>query len=171
MAQRRRREAAAPQAPVALDQRGQALKELLPSILEGFDLEIGAAVDEVVVTLKPTDLPAACRVFKEHPELDFDYLRCLCVVDYVERLEVNYHLFSYQKRHKMVVKTSASPDDPLVPSIISVWLAADWFEREAHDLFGIVFTDHDNLKPLILYEDFEGYPGRKSYPFHDYQEF
>ena len=165
-----RREPEVPEAPVALDDRGTALSALLPEILKELDVEFGAAVDEVVVTAKPGDIPAICRIAKEDPALDFTYLRCLSVVDYLERLEVSYHLFSLEKRHKMVVKTSVPPDEPTVPSVVSVWRGADWFEREGHDLFGVVFQGHPNLAPLVLYEGFEGFPGRKSFPFHDYDE-
>ena len=169
MTQPRRREGAAPQAQVALDERGQALSALLPGLLGGA-VEIGAAVDEVVVTVKPQDVPAACRLAKDTPELDFDYLRCISVVDYEDRLEVVYHLLSLSKRHKMVVKTSVSPDEPYLPTVTSIWRAADWFEREGHDLFGVVFQGHPDLAPLLLYEGFEGFPGRKSFPFHEYAE-
>ena len=75
-----------------------------------------------------------------------------------------------EKRHKMVVKTSVSPDTPSVPSVVSVWRAADWFEREGHDLYGVVFEGHPELAPLLLWEGFEGYPGRRSFPFHEYDE-
>ena len=170
MAQRPEKEAAAPEAQVALDERGQALSQLLPSALEGIDAEIGASAGEALVTVKPEDVPTVCRLGKETPDLDFDYLRCLSVVDYVDRLEVVYHLFSVEKRHKMVVKTSVPTDAPSVPSVISVWRAADWFEREGHDLYGVVFEGHPDLAPLLLWEGFEGFPGRRSFPFHDYDE-
>ncbi len=155
---------------MALDARGQALSALLPEVLKGFDVKIGAAVDEVVVTVRPEDVPQVCRIARSDPRLDFDYLRSLSVVDYVERLEVVYHLFSLGKRHKLVVKTSVLSDAPRVPSVVPVWRGADWFEREGHDLFGVVFEGHPNLAPLLLYEGFEGHPGRKSFPFHDYDE-
>ena len=170
MAQRPRREPEVPQAPVALDQRGEALSKLLPEVLRDFDIEMSAAVDEVIAIVNPTDILAVCRLVREDPRLDFDYLRCVSVVDYVERLEVVYHLFSLANRHKAVIKTSVSPDDPQVPSVVPVWRGADWFEREGHDLFGVVFEGHPDLAPLLLYEGFEGYPGRKSFPFHDYDE-
>ena len=167
---RQRREPVIPTAPVALDARGESLSEILARVFAEFDAEVGAAVDEVTLTAQPGDVPAVCRIARQHPEIDCDYLRCVSVVDYVERLEVNYHLFSLEKRHKFVVKTSVSPDEPNVPSIVSVWRGADWYEREAHDLFGVVFTGHPGLSPLLLYEGFEGFPGRKSFPFHDYDE-
>ena len=155
---------------MALDEGGQALAVLLPKVLKPCDVQVGAAMDEVVVTAKPEEVPSVCRTAKEDPRLDFDYLRCISVVDYEERLEVVYHLFSLKKRHKMAVKTSVPSEEPHVPSVTSVWRAADWFEREGHDLFGVVFQGHPNLAPLLLYEGFEGYPGRKSFPFHDYDE-
>ena len=70
----------------------------------------------------------------------------------------------------MVVKTNVPPDEPQVPTVVTVWSGADWFEREAHDLFGVVFQDHPNLIPLLLYDGFEGHPGLKSFPYHEYEE-
>ena len=167
---RQRREPVIPTAEVALDARGAALSEILTRVFADFDVEVGAAVDEVTLTVQPQDVPAVCRIARQHPEIDCGYLRCLSVVDYVERLEVNYHLFSLDKRHKFVVKANLPPDEPSVPSIVSLWRGADWYEREAHDLFGVVFDGHPNLSPLLLYEGFEGFPGRKNFPFHDYDE-
>mgnify|MGYP000607354304 CR=1 FL=1 len=76
----------------------------------------------------------------------------------------------WHKSYDEGVRASVPYEDPHLPSLISVWPGADWYEREGHDLFGVVFDGHPNLTPLILYEGFEGYPGRRSYPFHDYQE-
>lgn len=168
--QRPRREPQIPTAPVALDPRGEALSALLTQAYADFDAQIAAAVDEPTLTVKPQDVPLICRIARQTPAIDCGYLRCLSVVDYGERLEVNYHLFSLDKRHKFVIKTSVSPDAPNVPSVVSVWRGADWFEREAHDLFGVIFDGHPDLSPLLLYEGFDGFPGRKSFPFHDYDE-
>ena len=68
------------------------------------------------------------------------------------------------------MKISIPYDDPRIDSVTGIWRAANWFERESHDLYGVVFEGHPNLEPLLLYEDFEGYPGRKSFPFHEYKE-
>lgn len=169
MVERHRREET-PQAPVALDDKGRALELLLPKILAEFQPELGAAVDLVVVTVKPQDITSVCRVVKEDPQLSFNYLMCLCVVDYLEYLQVVYHLYSTTRKHKMVVKANVSFGEPRLPSVMSVWPGADWFEREGHDLFGVVFEGHPNMAPLLLYEGFEGYPGRKSYEMHEYTE-
>ena len=90
MVERHRREET-PQTPVALDDKGRALELLLPQVLAEFRPEIGASIDLVVVAVKPQDVPAVCRLAKEDPRLSFDYLMCLCVVDYVEHLQVVYH--------------------------------------------------------------------------------
>ena len=166
----RRREPRVAEARVALDEKGRALSALLPEVFSALDVEVGAALDEVVVAVGPTELLAVCRTAREEPRLAFDYLRCLSAVDYVDRIEVVYHLFSLERRHKMVVKVSLAPDSPRVPSVVSIWKGADWFEREAHDLFGVEFEGHPNLAPLLLYEGFEGHPGLKSFPFHEYDE-
>ena len=158
------------EAPVSLDERGEALQSLLRQVLESFLPEVGAAVDEVVLTVKADQVPQVCGILRDDSRFAFDYLRCLSVVDYEDRLEVVYHLYSLNNRHKVVVKTATSEDDPKVPSVVSIWPAANWFEREGHDLYGVEFVGHPNLSPLLLYEGFEGYPGRKSFPFHDYDE-
>ena len=153
----------------ALDERGAALSELVRELFGG-DVELGVEVDEVSLRVQPDMVPAICSRLKAEPELRFDYLRSLSVVDYVVRLEVNYHLFSYLRRHKLVVKADVCPESPNLPSVTGIWRGADWFERECHDLFGVRFRGHPDPAPLLLYEGFEGHPGRKSYPFHDYDE-
>ena len=167
---RPRRKPVIPTAPVALDARGESLSAVLQDVFADFDAQVGAVVDEVTLTVRPDDVRAVCRIARQHPDIDCGYLRCLSVVDYVERLEVNYHLFSLDKRHKFAVKTNLPQDEPVVPSIVSIWRGANWFEREAHDLFGVVFEGHPDMSPLLLYDGFEGFPGRKSFPFHDYDE-
>jgi NADH-quinone oxidoreductase subunit C len=69
-----------------------------------------------------------------------------------------------------IVELLLPPEEPKVPSLTGLWQAASWFERETHDLFGVEFEGNDDLAPLILFEGFEGYPGLRSFPLHDYQE-
>ena len=155
---------------LVLDSRGQIVWSLLPEILADFNIDMSVVGDEIVSFIEPTDILEVCRTLRENSSLEFDYLRCLSVVDYIERLEIVYHLFSLSNRYKVVVKASVSPEDPLAPSVVAVWPGADWFEREAHDLFGVVFEGHPDLQPLLLYDGFEGFPGRKNFPFHEYDE-
>ena len=159
---------------MALDAMGEALSATLTEVFgPESETQIGAAVDEVTLTVRPELVPDVCKTCRTDPRLDFNYLRCLSVVDYVEstgEFELNYHLYSLDKRHKMVVKTRVPEDIPAVPTVTGIWAGANWYERESHDLFGVRFVGHPDLAPLLLYEEFEGFPGRKSFPFHDYDE-
>ncbi len=154
----------------ALTEASRKLLELLPSILNEHKVEYGIELDEITVTVSPELVNPICNTLKMNSLAAFDYLRCLSVVDYEDKLEMNYHLFSYTKRHKMVLKTELTPIEPKVASVSSIWRTANWFERESHDLFGIIFDDHPNLNSLLLPEGFEGHPGLKSYPLHEYKE-
>jgi NADH-quinone oxidoreductase subunit C len=142
----------------------------LAETLREFGPEMGAAMDEVVVTVGCDKVLEVATKLRDDPRTTCDFLRCLSVVDYEDRFEVVYHLYSMEENHRFVLKASVPYDDPHVSSLISVWPGADWYEREGHDLFGVVFDGHPNLAPLILYDGFQGYPGRKSFPFNDYQE-
>jgi NADH:ubiquinone oxidoreductase subunit C len=169
VAERHRREEV-PQAFSALDDKGRSLELLLPGILTEFKPEIVATVNLVAATVNAQDIVAVCRVAKEDPHLSFDYLMCLCVVDYVEHLQIVYHLYSTTFKHMMVLKANVSLDEPSLPSVMPLWVGADWYEREGHDLFGVVFEGHPNMDPLLLYEGFEGYPGRRDYEMPEYKE-
>jgi len=100
-------------------------------------------------------------------ELKFNWLGCLTAVDYVadNELGVVYDLRSTLHRHWFAVKVLVSRDTPTVPSICDLWPAADWHEREAFDMMGIVFDGHPDLRRILLPEDWEGYPLRKDYVF------
>lgn len=97
-------------------------------------------------------------------DLQFDYLMCLSGVDYNKgKLGVVYHLHSIAQRHKITIKVEVSKDDPKVSSVASVWRTADWHEREAFDLVGVVFTGHPDPRRILLPEDWEGHPLQKDY--------
>ena len=117
------------------------------------------------VSVDPNHVRDICKISKEDENLAFDYLRCLSVVEYDESFQAVYHLYSIAKKHRMVIKVDAPKDNPVFQSVTPVWRGADWPEREGAELFGVIFEGHPNLKPLLLWEGFEGYPGRKEYPF------
>ncbi|PZC45740.1 MAG: NADH-quinone oxidoreductase subunit C [Chloroflexi bacterium] len=154
----------------ALNAASQKLLGILPSILNQPTLQYRTNIDELTVNLPGDLVHTICKILKTHTDTAFDYLTCLSVVDYEDILEINYHLFSYTKRHKMVLKCELKSTDPTISSISNIWRAANWFEREAHDLFGVLFEDHPSLDRLLLPDDFEGNPGLKSYPLHEYKE-
>jgi NADH-quinone oxidoreductase subunit C len=119
-------------------------------------------------------LPEILRVCRDEPALDFDVLMDLTAVDYLKypgredgpRFEVVYHLYSIPKNHRVRVKVRVEQDDPNVPTALTLWPIANWFEREVWDMFGIRFDGHPDLRRLLLYEEFVGHPLRKDYPIN-----
>ena len=81
-----------------------------------------------------------------------------------------YVLYSTTNNRKAILKADLPAESPAIATVTDLWEAATWFERETHDLFGVDFPGNSDLSPLLLYEGFEGHPGLKSYPLHDYEE-
>ncbi len=104
---------------------------------------------------------------RHEPELSFDWLACLTAVDYVadEQLCCVYDLRSTIHNHWFAVKVIVSRAEPVMPTVSNIWPTADWHEREAFDMFGLKFTDHPDLRRILLPEDWEGFPLRKDYVF------
>lgn len=104
---------------------------------------------------------------KEHPDLSCDLLLDVCGVDWwgkrTPRFDVVYHLYSLRHGHRIRVKVPVAEEDPVVPSVYGLWKAADWFEREAYDMFGIRFSGHPNLRRILTHESFQGHALRKDY--------
>lgn len=155
----------------ALSQLGQELLRVAQAVLEEFQPEPGALDDLPQVTIASRDTARVCALAKEDPRLAMRQLLCLACVDYEDHLQLVYILHSLEPDRILVVKTGVPSVDPHLPSVTKIWRAGEWYEREAHDLFGVVFDGHPDLAPLLLYDGFEGFPGRKEYPFNDYQEF
>ena len=152
----------------------QSKKELLAvsqEVLKEFKPQPGVLDDLPQITVQPADTAQVCRLAKEDPRLALHQLLCLSCVDYKDYLQLVYILHSIEPERILAVKTNVPYDDPRLPSVTPIWRAGEWYEREAHDLFGVVFDGHPDLAPLLLYEGFEGFPGRKEFPFNDYQEF
>ncbi len=104
-----------------------------------------------------------CTFLKDDPALRFNYLMSLTAVDWSDRFDVVYHLYSVPLKHYVTLKVRLDRDDPAMPSVISVWKAAEWQEREVYDMFGISFEGHPDLRRILLEPEWEGYPLRKDY--------
>ncbi len=106
-----------------------------------------------------------CQHLRDDPELRFDALSNMSGVDYKDGgyIEVVYHLYSYTHRHYAVLKVRPPRGNPLVPSLEQVWKAANWHEREIYDLLGVTFSDHPDLRRLLMPEDWVGHPLRKDF--------
>jgi len=122
------------------------------------------AADKAAVVVNSESLFRVAEFLKNTPALDFDYLADLTAVDYTDYFEVVYRLVSLTHNHSLVLKTRCyDRGKPAVPSVTRLWRSADFMEREAYDLMGIVFDGHPNLKRLLLWEGFMGHPLRRDY--------
>ena len=120
--------------------------------------------DQNTILIKSDSLKELLSSLKNTPGLDFDYLNDITAIDYWDYFELVYQLTSLKNNHKLTVKIRlVGRDNPVAPSITSIYKGADYQEREIHDLMGIKFEGHPNLKPIVLWEGFKGYPLRKDY--------
>jgi NADH-quinone oxidoreductase subunit C len=138
------------------------------------------ALGEVTVVLPAEQMIGALTEIRDNPALRFDMLLDVCGVDYSDygggtwegpRFAAVYHLRSLPHNRRLRVRVFA-PDDafPVLPSLVELWPVANWFEREAFDLFGIVFTGHPDLRRLLTDYGFVGHPFRKDFPVSGYVE-
>ncbi len=131
-------------------------------------------VGEITIEVKAADLLEACLLLRDAPELKFEQLIDLCGVDYVEygdgawtgqRFAVVYHLLSVSLNQRVRLRVFAEDEDfPVLPTVINLWPGANWFEREAFDLYGIMFDGHPDLRRLLTDYGFVGHPFRKDFP-------
>ena len=129
--------------------------------VSGADLE----VSDPWVVIEPAAIVDVVRFLHDEEELRFDALSNQSGVDYKDEgcIEVVYHLYSYPHRHAIVLKVRTPREQPSIPTVESVWKAANWLEREIYDLFGVVFTGHSDLRRLLMPEDWVGHPLRKDF--------
>ena len=140
------------------------------------DLKFG----EVTVTVTAANYLEACRILKDAPGCRFEQLMDVCGVDYSEykmgewdgpRYAVVVHLLSVALNQRVRVRVFAPDDDlPVVDSVTGIWASANWFEREAFDLFGIVFEGHSDLRRILTDYGFIGHPFRKDFPISGHVE-
>ncbi len=137
--------------------------EISKQLTERFPEAIVEA-NEQAILVKSESLFEIARYLKETPGLEFDYLTMLTAVDYFDYFEVVYRLTSMTKNQAMTMKTRCyGRDNPTVPSVVKLWKGADFQERETYDLLGVKFEGHPNMKRIVLWEGFQGYPLRKDY--------
>jgi NADH-quinone oxidoreductase subunit C len=115
------------------------------------------------IEVRPDTWRQAAEYLRNDEALRMDFFRLLSGVDYSDWLEAVYHLFSYTHEHEVVIKVKVDRSDPKIASVADLWPAADWHEREAYDMVGLVFEGHPNLTRILLPEDWEGFPLRKDY--------
>lgn len=106
---------------------------------------------------------------RDNNDLQYNFLTTLCGMHYPEKdqLGVVYHLHSFVNNHRIRIKTTTGLHDPNLPSVTTIWPAANWMERETYDFFGINFEGHPDLRRILNVDDFEGFPLRKEFPLED----
>jgi NADH-quinone oxidoreductase subunit C len=122
---------------------------------------------EMTLHVERDRLVELCRTLRDDPSLRYELCSSVSGVDYlgtVERLHAVYHLTSMTYRRRIRLEVSVTTEDPHVPSVTSVYPTADWQEREAYDMFGIVFDGHPALTRILMPDDWDGHPQRKDYP-------
>jgi NADH-quinone oxidoreductase subunit C len=128
-----------------------------------------AARGEAVVVVPRESVAAALATLRDHHELRFEQLSDLTAVDYLgrtPRFEVVYQLYSITLNHRLRVKVPVSEDDAVLPTATHLWKSANWAERETYDMFGFRFDGHPDLRRILMYPEFQGYPLRKDYPLN-----
>ena len=137
--------------------------------------EVVEALGETTITVARENIVAACEFLKQAPGLEFNFLADLCGVDRgpeeEPRFEVNYHLFSTTKHHRVRLKVLLNEDDAIVPTVTGVWRTANWHERETYDLFGVIFDGHPDLRRILLPDDWQGHALRKDFPLRGYEPY
>lgn len=121
-------------------------------------------LDTNTLLVDKVSLKDVISFLKSTPGMEFDYLVDMVAVDYWDYFELVYQLVSIKNNHKINLKTRhLGRENIIFPSISAIYQGAELHEREIHDLFGIIFEGHPNLKPIVLWEGFKGYPLRKDY--------
>ena len=131
-----------------------------------------AALGELTLEVRPADIVKVAKFLRDDPNCQFKQLVDVCGVDYPERelrFDVVYHLLSLTKNQRIRVKAKLGEEEA-VASVTSIWPAAQWFEREAYDMYGIYFSDNPDLRRILTDYGFEGHPFRKDFPLTGYTE-
>jgi len=153
-----------------LDTLQAALEAALGGKIQRLKREFG----EITIEVTPQDYAQVAQLLRDHADLQFEQLIDLCGLDFSEygnggyegqRFAVVVHLLSVSKNWRVRLKVFCADDDfPQIDSVNPIWNAANWFEREAFDLFGIIFVGHEDLRRILTDYGFIGHPMRKDFP-------
>ena len=128
--------------------------------------------EELTIWVDKVFIREVCALLRDDRTCPFNYLADLTCVDWYPsepRFEVVYHLLSIPQKERVRLKVRLDGGSPAIESVTSVWPSANYYEREAFDLFGVRFTGHPNLKRIMMPDDWEGHPLRKDYPVEGYR--
>ena len=152
----------------ALQALGETVVAGSSGLVEGYTV----AFNELTITARAESAVEVLKYLRDDPALHFHQLMDVCAADYPQRplrFDVVYHLLSMVKNHRIRLKVQTDEDTP-VPSAVAVFPGAEWFEREAFDMYGVFFSDHPDLRRILTDYGFHGYPLRKDFPMTGYVE-
>ena len=152
----------------SLAEMADMIADRLGDILESHDIANG----ELTITVAPSEIVNVLRFLRDDPRLQFVSLIDICGVDFPERtrrFDVVYHLLSPRQNARIRIKVETG-EDIAVASATEIYTGADWYEREAYDLYGILFTGHPDLRRLLTDYGFQGHPLRKDFPLTGFVE-
>ncbi|ABI59184.1 MULTISPECIES: NADH-quinone oxidoreductase subunit C [Nitrosomonas] len=167
------------------DSRVDKLATNLQQVLSDQQVDMSHALGELTILIHSRDLLGIAETLRNHTDLAFDTLVDLCGVDYSEyttnthagykrgdkRFAVVYHLLSVKHNHRLRIRVFVDDNEfPMLDSVIHIWPSANWYEREAFDLFGIVFNNHPDLRRILTDYGFIGNPFRKDFPLSGHME-
>ncbi|KVT31115.1 NADH-quinone oxidoreductase subunit C [Burkholderia ubonensis] len=158
----------------------ETLKANLEAALGARVVSLTEAIGELTLVVKASDYLEVATTLRDDPKLRFEQLIDLCGLDYQTygdgaydgpRFAAVSHLLSVTNNWRLRVRVFAPDDDlPIVPSVVDIWTSANWYEREAFDLYGIVFEGHPDLRRILTDYGFIGHPFRKDFPVSGYVE-
>ncbi|HEV2560519.1 MAG TPA: NADH-quinone oxidoreductase subunit C [Rhizomicrobium sp.] len=151
-----------------LAELGQKITAALPGAVKAATVAFG----ELTVDVEPGEITRVLKTLRDDPSFEFKILIDICGVDWparAMRFDVVYHLLSLTKNARVRLKLQTDEDTP-VPSVVAIYPAANWFERETFDMYGIAFSDHPDLRRLLTDYGFSGHPLRKDFPLTGYVE-
>ncbi|GAB4046111.1 NADH-quinone oxidoreductase subunit C [Catellatospora paridis] len=148
------------------DEVVDALEEAYPGFSDAIERVV---IDrgELTLHIVPAKIAEVCQILRDDLSLRYELCSSVSGVDYIaeeRRLHAVYHLTSMTYRRRIRLECAVTAADPHLPSVTSVYPTADWQEREAYDMFGIVFDGHPNLTRILMPDDWDGFPQRKDYP-------
>ncbi|MGD9980346.1 MAG: NADH-quinone oxidoreductase subunit C [Hyphomonadaceae bacterium] len=152
----------------ALEDLGAHIRASMTNAIEGQRVAVG----ELTLTARADQIVTVITFLRDDPRCRYTTLIDICGVDYPERpkrFDVVYHLLSMQLNHRIRIRVETDEDTP-VPSIAGIYPCADWFEREAFDMYGILFANHPDLRRILTDYGFQGWPLRKDFPLSGHVE-
>lgn len=141
--------------------------ELIKSRLTDYKVFVTDMTGTPAINTKPEHIVNVCKILKSDPEISFEMLLDEMGVDNFKkgsRFEVVCSLYSLKYKDRIFIKVYLDDKNPQMPTLTTLWKGADWYEREAYDMFGIIFTGHPDLRRIYMPDDYEYFPMRKDFP-------